>query len=437
MLALVTAASAAAAAAPASAGEPVPRVSFTWKAPKECPDEAYVRAEIERLLRRPLAAAAREPLAARARVSRDKHGVWHMVLDTEGPGGPGERTLAGDTCEGLGRATALVVALAIDPAAVAEATTSGAHASAAGLDAGRSAAGGPSAGGAAAGAAGGAGGAGTAGRGGGEAAGAGTTGGAGAASDGPGSGGAGGPGGTAPGEDALGAGTGGGAGAGGAPAADARRSASPAATAAAASAGAAEAEPGAGATLAVRLADDAPLRVLLRVTGAGDFGTLPHLAPGGSVAVGVLTGTTRVEAVGAYWLPQRGRVGGSESVYGTIGLYAAGLRGCTGLHYGRFDLPLCFGAEVGRMYGAGHGVSSTAKDKGAVWLAATAGAAVAWKLAPWLALWLQADVVAGLVRPEFYFDSVVGMDCGAGGCPIWRPLPLSARGAAGVELHFP
>jgi hypothetical protein len=433
----LAAASLATAPATASAAEPPPRVSFSWKAPKECPDEAYVRGEIERLLRRPLEAAAREPLAARARVSRDKRGVWHMKLDTKGPAGPGERTLEGDTCEGLGRATALIVALAIDPAAVAEATTGSAGTSLIGLAAGS--AGADGAGGGRAGAAGAAGEAAT----GGGDGGAGGTGGTGGTTVGAGDSGARGVAATPGGKGAAGAETGRGAatgtpGAAGATAGATGPTAAPDAPAGAGAIGRVETDTEApsGATLAVRIADDAPLRLLARVTAGGDFGTLPHLAPGGSVAVGLLTGTTRVEVVGSYWLPQRGRLAGSDTVYGTIRLYAAGLRGCAGLHLGAFDLPACFGAEVGRLYGKGHGVSTVA-DGDALWLAATAGAAVAWNLAPWLALWLQADAVAPLLRPEFVFDSVAGTPCTASGCPIWRPLPVSARAAAGVELHFP
>ncbi len=93
--------------------------SLTWDAPAECPDSKYLRAEVETLL------AGAPPtlvgVTARAEVHHRDDGSWTVRLRTDREGTVGERSLEADSCRSLADATALVVALTIDPAHVASA----------------------------------------------------------------------------------------------------------------------------------------------------------------------------------------------------------------------------------------------------------------------------------------------------------------------------
>ncbi|MCB9601351.1 MAG: hypothetical protein H6720_13590 [Sandaracinus sp.] len=88
---------------------------FTWSAPEECPSEAMLRGEVERLLGGPIGDDTPD---VRARVSR-RGESWRLRLRV---GTEGERRLEARTCSLLAEATALIVALAIDPVRVVETT---------------------------------------------------------------------------------------------------------------------------------------------------------------------------------------------------------------------------------------------------------------------------------------------------------------------------
>jgi hypothetical protein len=98
--------------------EPGPAVVLEWIAPSECPDSAYVKREIRRLL---AGAPAPEtpPLRARVEVSREIEERWRVSLTTTGAQGTGHRSLTAETCRALAGATALILALAVDPRRVA------------------------------------------------------------------------------------------------------------------------------------------------------------------------------------------------------------------------------------------------------------------------------------------------------------------------------
>jgi hypothetical protein len=91
--------------------------SLTWEAPAPCPDSDYLRAQIETLLAG--APPSVVPVTARAEISQRADGMWTVKLTTERGGTVGERSLTADACRSLADATALVIALTIDPAHVA------------------------------------------------------------------------------------------------------------------------------------------------------------------------------------------------------------------------------------------------------------------------------------------------------------------------------
>jgi hypothetical protein len=92
--------------------------SLEWLAPADCPSSRQVEAEIARLLGGPAHGPAGDDLRVRASVGHNR--LWSVTLETSSGTSNGRRTLSATTCEGLANATALIVALIIDPNAVAE-----------------------------------------------------------------------------------------------------------------------------------------------------------------------------------------------------------------------------------------------------------------------------------------------------------------------------
>jgi len=92
-------------------------VRLDWIAPEECPDAAYVDREVARLLAGdPVSPEKR--LNARAEVTKTAS-AWRVRIRTNRAGGSGDRTLDAESCRAAADATALILALAVDPARVA------------------------------------------------------------------------------------------------------------------------------------------------------------------------------------------------------------------------------------------------------------------------------------------------------------------------------
>jgi hypothetical protein len=101
--------------APAGAAPPErPAVEFRWDAPSDCPPEAEVVAELERLLGGPLAQRTGPRLTAIARVRREADG-FDLRLWTVSDDGTLQRSIVHAQCDALAKAGALIAAMAIDP----------------------------------------------------------------------------------------------------------------------------------------------------------------------------------------------------------------------------------------------------------------------------------------------------------------------------------
>jgi hypothetical protein len=96
-------------------------VDIQWDAPPECPDVSAVRAHAERLLGQPLATPRAQQILARAKVHRNEAGNWELWLSLTANDRVAQETLIAKQCSALADATALKVALAIDPVATARA----------------------------------------------------------------------------------------------------------------------------------------------------------------------------------------------------------------------------------------------------------------------------------------------------------------------------
>ena len=88
-------------------------IAVRWVAPPGCPDEAFVRAEVARLLAGSRAPADR--LEASAEVAVAAAGGWRVHLRTHSATADGERVLGGESCRAIAETTALIVAMAVDP----------------------------------------------------------------------------------------------------------------------------------------------------------------------------------------------------------------------------------------------------------------------------------------------------------------------------------
>jgi len=86
-----------------------PEVRFDWRAPAECPSAAEVLEDVERLTGRPI---ARGPvrLVVSATVTADP---WRAEFEARSVAGSSRRTLFGESCAALARATGVIVAIAL------------------------------------------------------------------------------------------------------------------------------------------------------------------------------------------------------------------------------------------------------------------------------------------------------------------------------------
>lgn len=90
-------------------------VDLRWEAPDGCPPADEVRGEIARLLG---ASEQHQPIEVEIAVARAGGARLRLDLRIRAPS-PGERVIRGDDCASMSRAAALIVAMSIDPDAVA------------------------------------------------------------------------------------------------------------------------------------------------------------------------------------------------------------------------------------------------------------------------------------------------------------------------------
>jgi len=93
-------------------------VKLRWTAPPSCPQAADVEREIDRLLGE--RSAGETPLEVTGAVRRDEAGRYRVRLEIKGEDGPSSREVDASSCAALGDAAALIIAMTIDPDAVAE-----------------------------------------------------------------------------------------------------------------------------------------------------------------------------------------------------------------------------------------------------------------------------------------------------------------------------
>jgi hypothetical protein len=94
-------------------GQAQSSLDLTWNAPATCPERAWVLSSVQRLVT--TMPAQRDGLRVTAN-AREEDGRWVVDLEMHGAAS-GTRTLRAASCISVARATALIVALALDPQA--------------------------------------------------------------------------------------------------------------------------------------------------------------------------------------------------------------------------------------------------------------------------------------------------------------------------------
>ena len=90
-------------------------IEIVWKVPNSCPSLASERAEIRRRIGTVEKSQLAAPLSAEVEIRSSADGSFRLSLRTHTGNTTGERDLAGQTCQQLAEAAALVLALLINP----------------------------------------------------------------------------------------------------------------------------------------------------------------------------------------------------------------------------------------------------------------------------------------------------------------------------------
>jgi len=167
-------------------------------------------------------------------------------------------------------------------------------------------------------------------------------------------------------------------------------------------------------------------RGVLGASAIADVGALPHAAFGVGLAAAWMRDRLRLEASFAY-LPGARVVMADRDAGGDFRLVLGGALGCWSFlgHESGLSLGACGGAEIGRMSASGFGVRAPHSGS-ATWLAVTSGLMTTYTQGD-LALRLQLDAFAPLVRPDFVIDGIG---------PVHTASFLGFRALIGAEVRF-
>ncbi|MCH9685223.1 MAG: hypothetical protein K0V04_27555 [Deltaproteobacteria bacterium] len=148
------------------------------------------------------------------------------------------------------------------------------------------------------------------------------------------------------------------------------------------------------------------LRIRGRLGGGVGVGMLRPVQP---VVVGgvAVRGSRWAAGIDAYYLPPMSATlaPGARAV---VQMAAVSMRGCPVWRWldERLVLPVCGAIAVGPAWGRGEGPAITARRGRDVWVAAMAGPRLQLR-APWGAdLWIAAELVVPLFRPQFVLDDI-------------------------------
>ncbi|PCC74848.1 hypothetical protein SAMN02745121_05973 [Nannocystis exedens] len=164
---------------------------------------------------------------------------------------------------------------------------------------------------------------------------------------------------------------------------------------------------------------------LLRLSAGLEVGAVPAPTAGLELAAGVLWRRARLEFHAVHLVPQtEARPPNEVRVY----LLGGGARGCARLFRGRFEFPLCGGAELGGLRGEGRGPGARAAT--GLWAAVFASAGATWRFHRLLGLSLAAQGLVRLASPSFDLqDEPEPVN-------LFASAPASLRLLLGLELRL-
>jgi hypothetical protein len=93
-------------------------LALEWNAAEDCPDQSAAEAAIRDILGR-RGATETKPDTVKVDITRLPSGRWEVQIETFGDSGTGHRRFEGSSCERVAEAAFLIVAMALDPLAVA------------------------------------------------------------------------------------------------------------------------------------------------------------------------------------------------------------------------------------------------------------------------------------------------------------------------------
>jgi hypothetical protein len=133
-----------------------------------------------------------------------------------------------------------------------------------------------------------------------------------------------------------------------------------------------------------------------------DFGTLPAPGGGADIWVAWMPWRLRLEAYASEFAANSSHAD-ATGAFGTFSLFLAGGRACYVARASSFELAPCAGGEGASLVGSGHGVSP-ANVGSSSWFAFDAALLGAWRFSPNLAILLRGGAAIPLMRPEFQIN---------------------------------
>jgi hypothetical protein len=164
----------------------------------------------------------------------------------------------------------------------------------------------------------------------------------------------------------------------------------------------------------------------VRVVGGMGLGPLPSATPGAGLFGSLQFSAFRLELGGAAYWGGVARYPALENVGANLQVFVAAARGCATPGSGRWTFPICGGLELGVMRGKGFGVETTDRTSG-VWGGVVIGPAVQFRMTARLALWVEADAVVTLLKPEFHMRNLG---------TLYSPPAGGSRASAGFEVNL-
>jgi hypothetical protein len=167
-----------------------------------------------------------------------------------------------------------------------------------------------------------------------------------------------------------------------------------------------------------------PLSILVGVGALVDAGSLPSVAPGGTLSAGALLRPLRIELQGGLFAPQKTESAPNQG--GTFNLAFGALVACYEKNPKSVHALACLGYELGSLSGEGYGVAEP-RSGSSFWHAVRVELGAGLPLSDGLSLSLRAGAAVPLARKAFVLDEAE---------VVHEPNAVSGRAQAGLEMSL-